>query len=242
MLPANVMGETFGQPAVEPDWKNLPRMPFMEFYQGLRERNWTSEYFVESSEPWKVDVFRDGGRSWKSSFWGKRILVTQLDGQQAWVNVPFDGAKSFLNTNLSGGRHGLYGGMQRKLFKFDLRQYGYNQLQEELEGAFQRRLPEEFNQDEVKKGISDDPNAYPYDCPGEYYLDVGFYRTPSEPDLVFFGRSSSHGVHPGCSRFRCRQPLLWHLQAQESHAVGSRASHRVRSVQRVGQEGRENQH
>eukprot|EP00894_Picocystis_sp_ML_P005014 jgi/Pico_ML_1/55531/g1204.t1 len=185
MLPANVMGETFGQPAVEPDWKNLPRMPFMEFYQGLRERNWTSDYFVQSSDPWKVDVFRDGGRSWKSSFWGKRILVTQLDGQQAWVNVPFDGAKSFLNTNLSGGRHGLFGGMERKAFKYDLRQYGYNQIKEELEGAFQRRLPEEFNQEEVENGISDDPNAYPYDCPGEYYLDVGFYRTPSEPDVVF---------------------------------------------------------
>ena len=32
------------------------------FAQGLRERNWTSEYYNEGSEPWKIEVFEDSGR------------------------------------------------------------------------------------------------------------------------------------------------------------------------------------
>ena len=40
----------------EPDWLHLPQMPFMEFYHGLRQRNWTSEYYQQDAEPWTVEV------------------------------------------------------------------------------------------------------------------------------------------------------------------------------------------
>ncbi len=50
----------------------LEQMPFMEFYQGLRERNWTSPWYKEDAAPWRVQFFQDSGRFMAPSYPGYR--------------------------------------------------------------------------------------------------------------------------------------------------------------------------
>ena len=67
----------------------LEQMPFMEFYQGLRERNWTSPWYKEDAAPWRVQFFQDSGRFMAPSYPGYRsatmpaIASTVYPRQQA---------------------------------------------------------------------------------------------------------------------------------------------------------------
>ena len=63
--------------------------------QGLRERNWTSRHFRESSEPWKIEIYEDSGRLLAPSWSGFRATVTQADGSMRWVDMPTAGAESY---------------------------------------------------------------------------------------------------------------------------------------------------
>ena len=68
----------------------------MEFYQGLRERNWTSKHYDPDAQPWQIQFFRDSGRFMRPSFDGYRALVTKSDGNQFWVNIDQSGPETFL--------------------------------------------------------------------------------------------------------------------------------------------------
>ena len=70
--------------------------------QGLRERNWTSRHFRESSEPWKIEIYEDSGRLLAPSWSGFRATVTQADGSMRWVDMPTAGAESY--TEVSGSQ------------------------------------------------------------------------------------------------------------------------------------------
>lgn len=48
-VPIEVLGDQ--QYAAEPSWGSLPMMQYMEFYQGLRERNWTSKHYNKKVRP-----------------------------------------------------------------------------------------------------------------------------------------------------------------------------------------------
>lgn len=51
-VPVEVLGNV--RYAAEPHWGGLTQMTFMEFFQGLRERNWTCKYFNPEAERWQV--------------------------------------------------------------------------------------------------------------------------------------------------------------------------------------------
>lgn len=56
-------------------------MSYMEFFQGLRERNWTSEWYKEEAAPWKVEIFQDSGRFLAPAFPGYRCAVARRSGR-----------------------------------------------------------------------------------------------------------------------------------------------------------------
>ena len=58
----------------------LQQMPYMEFYQGLRERNWTSPWYQQEAQPWKVQIFQDSGRFMAPCFPGYRCALTLGEG------------------------------------------------------------------------------------------------------------------------------------------------------------------
>ena len=53
-VPVEVLGNV--RYAAEPDWGSLPQMTYMEFYQGLRERNWTCKHFDPEADRWQVST------------------------------------------------------------------------------------------------------------------------------------------------------------------------------------------
>ena len=54
----------------------LEQMPYMEFYQGLRERNWTSPWYKADAPPWRLQLFQDSGRFMAPAFPGYRCTAT----------------------------------------------------------------------------------------------------------------------------------------------------------------------
>ena len=69
-MPGEVLGKAGYAP--EPNWHKLQQMPFAEFYQGLRQRNWTSAAYDPNAPPWSVQLFQDSGRFLRPSFEGFR--------------------------------------------------------------------------------------------------------------------------------------------------------------------------
>ena len=74
----------------------LEQMPFMEFYHGLRERNWTSPWYKEDATPWRVQFFADSGRFMAPSYPGYRCGQHSQPGsgpdivgyRVGWVPMP----------------------------------------------------------------------------------------------------------------------------------------------------------
>lgn len=73
-MPGDVLGSAGYAP--EPRWHKLPQMPFAEFYQGLRERNWTHAAYDPSAPAWNIQFFQDSGRFLRPSFDGFRYEST----------------------------------------------------------------------------------------------------------------------------------------------------------------------
>ena len=75
-----------GRTAVDPshtgrafrDRFKLQQMPYMEFYQGLRERNWTSPWYKADAAPWRVQIYQDSGRLLAPAFSGYRRAALRL--------------------------------------------------------------------------------------------------------------------------------------------------------------------
>lgn len=57
-IPPEVVGEAFV--GDEPNWDKLPCMPIQTFIHGLRERNWTSEFYDPEAVPWRVCLPPEG--------------------------------------------------------------------------------------------------------------------------------------------------------------------------------------
>ena len=54
-VPEEVLGA--GVFEVVPEWRRMPQMSYLEFYNGLQRRNWTSELYDPQAEPWKLAFY-----------------------------------------------------------------------------------------------------------------------------------------------------------------------------------------
>ena len=80
----------------------MEQMPLLEFFQGLRQRNWTDRRRYDAkSEPWRLQLYRCGYESDPTGWKGLRAIVTTAstsDGsghsreaaavQRRWVSMP----------------------------------------------------------------------------------------------------------------------------------------------------------
>ena len=74
-------------------WRRGRKMPYTEFYHGLRLRNPSSEFYDAGAQPWKVEMYLDGGQRWPRTNFGVRAVVTSADGKERWVDMPEPGAQ-----------------------------------------------------------------------------------------------------------------------------------------------------
>lgn len=160
----------------------------MEFYQGLRERNWTSKHYDPDAEPWSLAFFRDSGRFLRPTFSGYRVLITkQMDGTQCWVNIDQPGPDNFLRDYMQGGTAGSIWTPKRSPQPLvHPAQYGYNQVFEQLFQAYEQRVSPQAKKDMAQKGWTSATRGEGYFCPADHLLPVSFNLTPSEPSLHAF--------------------------------------------------------
>ncbi|KAK9845482.1 hypothetical protein WJX81_007602 [Elliptochloris bilobata] len=167
----------------EPQWLELEQMSFMEFFQGLRERNWTTKWYQPKAEPWKVEVFQDCGRLLQPSFPGYRAVVTRPNGSQAWVDMPYAGADTFTHDHLAGGtKGGNWRAKRSQMPPVSANEFGYNQVFEQLFQAYEQKLPKKALR-EFKRKQWVNPAKYAYDCPGERMLEIEYKTTPKQYNL-----------------------------------------------------------
>lgn len=185
-VPAEVLGTGYNYDP-EPEWSSIPQMAYMEFYKGLRERNWTSEYYNPDADPWKLQFFEDAGKFLRPSFTGYRVLLTKSDGSRAWVAIENAGTDTFLRDYMGGGGPGGIWRSKRSGPPLGSpSDYGYNQVFEQLFQAYEQRLSP-AGQDEIQqRGWSDKTVKTNYRCPADHLLDVSFNLTPPERSLHTF--------------------------------------------------------
>lgn len=110
----------------EPEWEVYPKMSRMEFYHGLRQRNWKSEYFNPESDPWRLQFFVDSGRLFRPSYSGYKVLITSKTGGVHWVNLPESGVENFLeDATMEREISGVPGRINNLSSPLN---YGYNQV------------------------------------------------------------------------------------------------------------------
>jgi len=193
-VPYEVLGRKTAYPEKEPAWDQLPQMSFMEFYAGLRERNWTSEHYNPDASRWDVAFFEDSGRFLRPSFAGYRALVTkhvsETETETCWVNLDRPGPDSFLRDYLGGGYHGgaLFKAQNKRYAPkpFTPADYGYNQVFEQLFEAYEQRVSGKARTDVRRKGWTGRAKGAAYDCPADAHLGISFNMTPPERSLHAF--------------------------------------------------------
>lgn len=182
-IPSEVLGDVNYD--AEPQWQSLPQMSYMEFYHGLRQRNWTSECHDAALEAWDLKIFRDSGRFLQPVFPGFRVQVTKPDGSQCWVDLPTAGSETYVQDHLQPTMPGSDAQLQ------DMRvpqpnvatyQYGYNQVFQQLFQAYEQQIPKAARREFDKQGHTD-LTKYKYSCPGER-VGVSFHMTPQQPSLA----------------------------------------------------------
>lgn len=168
----------------EPSWGKMERMSFFDFYQGLRQRNWTSRHFKASAEPWQIEFFQDSGRFLRPNEWeGYRAVVTTRDGRQRWVELSEPGAPSFLQDYLGGGTLGGIYRSKRGSPPKDLSGYGYNQVFEEIFAAFEQRLSTGEARMFFDNSFWVDAKQVEYKAPGADKLSISWHWTAPEMQL-----------------------------------------------------------
>ncbi|KAI3430488.1 hypothetical protein D9Q98_005083 [Chlorella vulgaris] len=217
-VPSEVLGQGAGY-APEPKWGSLPQMPYMEFFQGLRERNWTTQWYDPAAEKWELKFFEDSGRFMRPSFAGYRVLVTKEGGQQCWVNLDEPGAPTFLHDYRSGGsRGGIFKAKRESQDLGYLPQYGSNQVLEQLFQAHEQKLSGRAEEEYYSQGWVDTKADHKYSCPAERHLAVSFHQTPQEftmhgiysqlPQFLFYSFGISFlGVALAIGIFRPRKQM-----------------------------------
>jgi cell division protease FtsH len=184
-VPPEVLGTVNYAP--EPRWRSLPRMTYMEFYQGLRERNWTNKYYDPDAPAWQLQFFRDSGRFMRPAFEGYRVLVTKADGTQAWVDIDQPGPENFLRDYMGGGSEGaIWKGKRSPQEILHPAQYGYNQVFEQLFQAYEQRISPTARRELADKGWTAATQKDGYNCPADRHLNVSFNLTAPEPSLHTF--------------------------------------------------------
>lgn len=184
-IPGEVLGNVNYDP--EPNWNALPQMPYMEFYHGLRQRNWTSPYHDPQAQPWDLRFYKDSGRFLNSSFPGYRVYVTQEDGTTCWVDLPTAGAETFTKDYMSAAMPGTeqqLSEMRQPAPNVQMYQYGYNQVFQQLFQAYEQKLPKAAKREFDEQGALANASSYKYNCPGESAVGVSFHMTPQEPSLA----------------------------------------------------------
>ena len=166
-------------------WRRMPRMPYMEFYHGLRQRNWTSPFYDKDAEPWTIEIYLDGGQRWPRTAFGVRAVVTSADGRKRWIDMPEAGTEISLSDRLSnGGPGGIYN-MERMPAEKSLTDYGYLQIFEQLQQAYEPFISGETREEVLRNEGRLAPNSYKYEDPAEKLMSVSYYITPPRKDVVF---------------------------------------------------------
>ena len=170
----------------EPKWEDVEQMSFMEFYSGLRERNWTSTFYNPDAEPWALEFFQDSGRFLRPSFCGYRVLV-KSGNRERWVNLDRPGPDNFLRDYMGGGSKGaIFTPKRRSPKPPSPGDYGYNQVFEQLFEAYEQRLSKKAQREVEKKGWTSNASGPGYDCPADRHLNISFHYTPAERSLHAF--------------------------------------------------------
>ncbi|CAL8467968.1 g7506 [Coccomyxa elongata] len=185
-VPKDVITASGQYVSKEPAWAQLPQMSFMEFYQGLRERNWTSKYYKEDSEPWKIEIYEDSGRLMQPSWPGFRATVTDTNGRTSWVNMPVPGAETYTYDFMAGGtKGGIWRPQRVPTENVSMHQWGYNQVFEQLFQLYEQQIPKKAEK-QFRRELWINQKEIEYMCPGEQLVDVTFKMTPSQPTLHIF--------------------------------------------------------
>lgn len=183
-IPPEVLGTSHYD--TEPEWESMPQMPYMEFYHGLRQRNWTSSYHDATAEPWNLKFFRDSGRLLRPVWRGFRVEITKPDGSRCWVDLPDAGSETFVKDHMQPmhtipGDQAQLDQLRVPQENVTLYQYGYNQVFQQLFQAYEQQLPKAAKRVFEKQGLVN-MSKYKYSCPGEA-VGVSFHLTPQEPSL-----------------------------------------------------------
>ena len=182
-IPSEVLGNVNYD--AEPSWHSLPQMSYMEFYHGLRQRNWTSEHFDASAQPWDLQFFRDSGRFLRPVFPGFRVQITRSDGSQCWVDLPNAGSETYVRDHMQPTVPGSEAQLREMRVPKDniaTYQYGYNQVFQQLFQAYEQQVPKAAKREFQQHGRTD-LTQYKYSCPGEN-VGLSFHMTPQEPSLA----------------------------------------------------------
>ena len=178
-IPESVLGDW--QYEVEPNWRQMDQMPLLEFFQGLRQRNWTDRRrYDPKSEPWRLQLYRCGYESDPTGWTGLRAVITTPastsggsndDGemQRRWVSMPDSGPLGRVSSAevSEPGR------------------VGYNDVLVQLYQAYSQVLPRDARKHLKKHGYVPS-GKFKYQCPGEKLLDVSYHwaAAQSRPALV----------------------------------------------------------
>lgn len=210
------------RPRNEPEWTKVSKMSYFEFYNGLKERNWTSRFYFENAEPWSVVFFRDSGRFLRTNEWdGYNVLLSTPDGNHRWVYIDYPGAISHMSEYESGGTLGsVYQRNRGRGREIALDEYGYNQVFEEIFGAFEQKLSDQEKHTFFDNAFWIHPAHLKYDARGGKKLDIQWQWTAADyslgpylkevPKAMFWGFTYSFiAVAIGISLFtRQRKPPM----------------------------------
>lgn len=170
----------------EPRWRSLPFMPFMELFDGLQRRNWTSPRHDPALPKWELRFFKDGGRLLRPGFYGWRVVVhCPAEGWTRWANLDRAGPDAFLRDYSGGGFGGAIWRAKRLPQPLvSPAQYGWNQIFEQLFQAFEERLTPAQMADAYWDGYAPRP-AHAYSCPADAQIGISFHHIRPEYSLAW---------------------------------------------------------
>eukprot|EP00746_Dinoflagellata_sp_MGD_P154369 gnl/MRDRNA2_/MRDRNA2_84769_c0_seq1.p1 gnl/MRDRNA2_/MRDRNA2_84769_c0~~gnl/MRDRNA2_/MRDRNA2_84769_c0_seq1.p1 ORF type:complete len:755 (+),score=34.34 gnl/MRDRNA2_/MRDRNA2_84769_c0_seq1:57-2267(+) len=169
----------------EPSWITIEKMPILQFFQWIRERNWTSRFYNGKASPLCIQFFRDAGRFSQLNQWdGYRAIVLTADGKKKWVDMSVKGADTFMTNYNSGGTVGSTHELRctKRRCRTDpfIDGFGYNQVFEEIFGAYEQRLAAHEKNMFFDASSWIDARLIKYDAPGDKKIHVSWHWTLPE--------------------------------------------------------------
>jgi hypothetical protein len=109
-VPPSILGDSYykANAEPEPDWRSMPQMNKNLFLQGLRERNWTSEFYKPDAPKWHIRLWSSGGARLDELAWDgyKAVVTEEWTGRTFYVLLNMRGAETGLADHAGGGRGG----------------------------------------------------------------------------------------------------------------------------------------